>query len=61
MADENLHELDELGDEEHEGENDQAEECVTNYFAGDIAVEKAHGRKGECNMEGRGGLTEGKS
>jgi hypothetical protein len=25
---------------------------VTNYFAGDIAVEKAHGRKGECNMGG---------
>jgi hypothetical protein len=23
---------------------------VPNYFAGDIAVKKTHGQKGECNM-----------
>ena len=55
MADENLHEFDELGDEENEGEDDESEESVANDFAGDIAVEKTHGQKGECNMEGGGG------
>jgi hypothetical protein len=50
MADEDFHEADELGDEENEGENEQAEESVAGDFAGDIAVEDAHGAKGECNM-----------
>jgi hypothetical protein len=50
VADENLHELDEFGDEEDEGENEEAEEGVTDNFAGDIAIEKTHGQKEECNM-----------
>ena len=50
MADEDLHEMDEFGDEEDEGENEEAEEGVASNFAGDVAVEDAHGEKGECNM-----------
>jgi hypothetical protein len=54
VTDKNLHELDELGDEEHEGEDEQAEESVADDFAGDVAIEEAHGAKGECNMGEKG-------
>ena len=50
MADEDLHEADKLGDEKDESENEEAEESVADYFAGDIAIEDAHVAKGECNM-----------
>ena len=50
VADENLHELDEFGNEKNESENEEPEEGVADNFAGDITVEKAHVRKGECNM-----------
>ena len=50
MADENLHELDEFGNEENEGEDEESEEGVADDFAGDVAIEKTHGQKGECNM-----------
>ena len=50
VTNENLHEFDEFGNEEHESENEESEEGVADNFAGDITVEKAHGRKGECNM-----------
>jgi hypothetical protein len=50
MADEDLHEANELGNEEDESENEEAEEGVASDFSGDVAVEDAHGEKGECNM-----------
>jgi hypothetical protein len=50
MADENLHKLDELGNEENEREDEKSEESVADHFAGYVAVEKTHGQKGECNM-----------
>ena len=60
MANENLHELDELRNEEDESEDEESQEGVTDNFAGDIAIEKTHGEKGECNMEGDSdGDTEG--
>ena len=50
MADEELHEADELGNEEHEGENKEAEEGVADDFANNVTIEDAHGATGECNM-----------
>jgi hypothetical protein len=50
VADEDLHELDELGDKENERENEESKKGVTRDFASDIAVEETHERKGECNM-----------
>jgi len=55
MADKNLHEANELGDEEDKGEDDETEECVTDDFAGDVAVENAHGARGECSTAENGG------
>lgn len=51
MANEDLHELDELGNEENECEDEKSEEGMTGDFAGDVTIKKAHGEKGECNME----------
>jgi hypothetical protein len=60
VTDKDLHELDELGYEENKGENEKAEEGVTDDFASDVAIKEAHGRKGECNMgEGGGAARKG--
>lgn len=50
VADEDLHEADELGNKEDEGEDQKAKERVASDFAGDVAIEDAHREKGECNM-----------
>ncbi len=50
MANENLHDFDELGDEEDKGEDDESEKGMAYNFAGDVAVKETHGRKEECNM-----------
>jgi hypothetical protein len=55
MANEDLHELDELGDKEDECENEESKKSVARDFASDIAVEETHRRKGECNMGKEGG------
>jgi hypothetical protein len=53
MADEELHEANELGNEENEGKDEEAEEGVASYFASNIAVENAHGEKGSVTWGGR--------
>jgi hypothetical protein len=53
VADEKLHEADELGNEEDEGENEDAEEGVADDFSNYVAIEDAHGATRECNMEQR--------
>ena len=50
MANEDFHELDELRNEENEGEDEKSEEGMTGDFAGDVTIKEAHGEKGECNM-----------
>jgi len=50
MTNKNLHEADKFGNEEDKSEDDEAEESVADDFAGDVAVENAHGARGECNM-----------
>jgi hypothetical protein len=50
MTDENLHETDELGDEEDKREDEETEQGVTGDFAGNVTIEDAHEAKGECNM-----------
>ena len=50
MAHEEFHEADELGDEEHEGEDKKAQEGVADDFANNVTIEDAHGAKGQCNM-----------
>jgi len=52
MADENLHETDELGNKEDKGENEETKQGVAGNFAGDVTIEDAHEAKGECNMGG---------
>ena len=52
MADENLHETDELGDKEDKSENEETKQGVAGNFAGDVTIEDAHEAKGECNMGG---------
>ncbi|MGB7726421.1 MAG: hypothetical protein WBL50_00215 [Candidatus Acidiferrum sp.] len=59
MTDENLHDFDELGDEEDEGEDDESEKGVADNFAGYVAIKETHGRKEECNM-GETEVEEGK-
>ena len=51
MADEQLHEADELGNEENEGEDNESECGVTKNFTDDIAVQYAHDANGECNTQ----------
>ena len=50
MADEKFHQADELGDEENEGEDEEAKKCVTYDFTNNVAIEDAHDEKGQCNM-----------
>ena len=49
VADKQLHEADELGNEENEGEDNKSERGVTKNFTDDIAVQYAHDANGECN------------
>jgi hypothetical protein len=44
--------MDELGNEQYKSEDEQAEKCVADNLAGNIAIKDAHGAKGECNMRG---------
>jgi len=57
VADEQLHEADKLGDEENEGEDEEAKESVANDFTNNVAIEDAHGEKGQCNMREIGKFT----
>jgi len=50
VADEKLHETDELGNKEYESENEKAEEGVADDFSNYVAIEDAHGATRECNM-----------
>ncbi len=50
VADEELHETDELGNEKNEGEDEEAKESVADDFTNNVAIEDAHGKKGQCNM-----------
>lgn len=52
VTDEDLHEFDELGNEEDESEDEKAEEGVASNFTGDVTIEDAHEEKGQCNMWG---------
>ena len=52
VTNEELHQADELGDEQHEGEDEETQESVTYNFADNIAIEDAHGARGQCNMGG---------
>jgi hypothetical protein len=49
VADEKLHEADQLRDEEDKGEDDESEERVTKNFADNVTVQYAHVANGECN------------
>jgi len=49
MAHQELHELHQLRDKQHECEDDESEERMTEYFANDIAIKNAHGAKRECS------------
>jgi hypothetical protein len=53
VTDEKLHEADELGNEQDEGENEDTEEGVADDFSNYVAIEDAHGATRECNMEQR--------
>ena len=44
MADEKLHEADQLRDEEDKGEDDESEEGVAKNFADNVTVQYAHER-----------------
>jgi hypothetical protein len=44
VADEKLHETDQLRDEEDEGEDDESEEGVAKNFADNVTVQYAHER-----------------
>ena len=55
MADEQLHEANELGDEEDESEDDKSEEGVAENFADNVTVQYAHDANGECNTRERAG------
>ena len=50
VANEKFHEADKLGDEEDEGEDEEAKKCVANDFTNNVAIEDAHDEKGQCNM-----------
>ena len=50
MADQELHEPYQLRHEQHEREDNQSEEGMTENFADDITVKNAHGAIGECSM-----------
>jgi hypothetical protein len=46
--------MDELGNKKNKCEDKKAEESVAYDFADNIAIQDAHGAKGECNMRERG-------
>jgi hypothetical protein len=50
MTHQDFHQPDQLGYEKYEGENEEAEERVTNDFAKNVPIKNAHGLKAECNM-----------
>jgi len=50
VADEQLHQADELGYEENESEDEEAKKRVSDDFANNVAIEDAHDGKGQCNM-----------
>ena len=49
VANEQLHQTDELRNEEDKGEDDESEERVAKNFADNVAVQYAHEANGECN------------
>ena len=49
MADEQIHQADELGHEEDERKDNEAEKRMTKNFADDVTVQNAHGANGECS------------
>jgi len=49
MADQQLHQANELRHEKYEGKDNKSEECVAENLAEYIAVQDAHGANGECN------------
>jgi hypothetical protein len=49
VADEKLHEADQLRYEEDKGEDDESEEGVAKNFADNVTVQYAHETNGECN------------
>src|SRR5262249_552980 len=53
VADEKLHETDELGNKEYESENEKAEEGVADDFSNYVGIGDGHGATREGNM-GRG-------
>jgi hypothetical protein len=53
MTDKELHEANEFGNEEDKGEDEESEEGMANDFTDNIAIQDAHGAKGECNMRMR--------
>ena len=50
VAHEEFHQAHQLGHEQHEGEDEEAQEGVANDFANNVAIEDAHDEKGQCNM-----------
>ncbi len=50
VADEELHQADKLGNEKHEGEDEEAKKGVSYDFTNNVAIEDAHDEKGQCNM-----------
>ena len=50
MADEQLHQAYEFGDEKYEGEDEEAKKSVSYNFTNNVAIEDAHDGKGQCNM-----------
>jgi hypothetical protein len=53
MADKQLHQADQLGNEQNEGEDDKSQERMTYDFENNVAVQDAHSGKPECNMVAR--------
>lgn len=53
MADKQLHQADQLGNEQNEREDDKSQERMTYDFENNVAVQDAHGGKPECNMVAR--------
>ena len=50
MPDEQIHQADELGHEEDESKDNEAEESMAKNFADNVTVQDAHGMNGECSM-----------
>jgi hypothetical protein len=53
MADEKLHEADELRNEKDKREDNESQERMTKNFADDVAIQDAHEANAKCSMAHR--------